>query len=165
VTEAREAGPRARWGIKDRSRHDQLSEAGIPGTASTRGRCSDGPGPLHPVLSVVLHCSESQLVLAATGMLTRDSIAALEAQIDHIGCAEPSAVILDLTDVVRIDATGLNVVLGLVHYVEALGRKVAIAGARGQVAAALADARLVRPSLGLASQRRAGSGSLHPNQG
>jgi ABC-type transporter Mla MlaB component len=104
-------------------------------------------------------------VLSATGMLTRDSIAALEAQIDHIGCAEPSAVILDLTDVVRIDATGLNVVLGLVHYVEALGRKVAIAGARGQVAAALADARLVRPSLGLASQRRAGSGSLHPNQG
>lgn len=43
------------------------------------------------VLTVVLRSSESKQVLSVTGTLTHHSIAALEAQIDQIGCAEPTA--------------------------------------------------------------------------
>jgi anti-anti-sigma regulatory factor len=99
-------------------------------------------------LSIVHRCSGSHLVLSATGMLTSDSIAALEALIDQIGCAESSHVTLDLSRLIGIDETGVNVVLGLVHYVRALGRRIEVSGAHGQVAAALADTPLFEPPVG-----------------
>jgi anti-anti-sigma factor len=145
-------------GSRHRNRGDQLSPAGAPTmtpAADPERASSDGTYAEGPVLTVGLRCSDSQLVLSVTGMLARHSVAALEAQIDQIGCAEPSAVVLDLTYVAGIDATGVNVVLGLVHYVRALGRRVTIIGARGQVAQALADADLVETPVGGAVGRAA----------
>lgn len=94
------------------------------------------------VLTVSFNNIGPQLVLSTHGALIGSSIAALEAQIDQIGCAESSDVVLDLTGLVEIDAPGLRVVIGMAQYVRALGRNIEITGATGMVARAIESAHL-----------------------
>jgi anti-anti-sigma factor len=85
----------------------------------------------------------SLCVLTLTGELNGTSIAALEVQIDQIGCSQCSRVVLDVSALRGLDSVGTRVLVGLDHYVSALGARLAITGARGQVAEALANSPLI----------------------
>jgi anti-anti-sigma factor len=87
-------------------------------------------------------------VLTFSGELNRTSIAALEVQIDQIGCSECSDVVLDVFALRKLDSVGTRVLIGLDHYVRALGAALAITGATGQVAEALASTQLSQPMYG-----------------
>ena len=100
------------------------------------------------VFVVSSHSTDFEFVLSARGHLIAGSISALEAQIDQIGCGESRKVILDLTELEEIDRTGLRVLAGMVHYVQASGRKMDIIGASGRVARAIEGADL--PQLNVA---------------
>jgi hypothetical protein len=79
------------------------------------------------------------------GELVDTSIAALEAQIDQIGCSTNTEVVLDVAGLTRIDAVGSRVVAGLDVYVRALGARLRVTGAHGQVAEALLAASQLSP--------------------
>jgi anti-anti-sigma factor len=88
-------------------------------------------------------CSTASLsVLTITGELNRTSIAALEMQIDQIGCSECDDVVLDVAGLRRLDPIGTSVLIGMGHYVRALGGRLTVTGASGQVGETLATARL-----------------------
>ncbi len=95
------------------------------------------------VLTVEFASTASLCVLTLTGELNGTSIAALEVQIDQIGCSQCSGVVLDVSALRTLDPVGTRVLVGLDHYVTALGARLAITGAWGQVAEALADSPLI----------------------
>jgi anti-anti-sigma factor len=95
------------------------------------------------VLTVEFASTASLCVLTLTGELNGTSIAALEVQIDQIGCSQCSGVVLDVSALRRLDPVGTRVLVGLDHYVSALGARLSITGATGQVAEALATSPLV----------------------
>jgi len=94
------------------------------------------------VLNVGFASIESSCVLTLCGELTGSSIPALEAQIDQIGGAACEYVLLDVSGLMAIDSVGLHVLIGLDAYVHGLGARLSVAGARGQVAEALATTSL-----------------------
>lgn len=94
-------------------------------------------------IPTVESCSTASLcVLTITGELNRTSIAALEMQIDQIGCSECDDVVLDVAGLRRLDPIGASVLIGMGHYVRALGGRLTVTGASGQVAETLATTRL-----------------------
>jgi anti-anti-sigma factor len=95
-----------------------------------------------PVLNVGFASVGSSCVLTLSGELTGSSIPALEAQIDQIGGAACEHVVLDVSGLVAIDSVGLHVLIGLEAYVHGLGARLSVAGAKGQVAEALATTTL-----------------------
>jgi anti-anti-sigma factor len=90
-----------------------------------------------PVLTVELVNTEARFLLTLRGELTGASIAALETQVDQIGCSECKEVLLDVTELKRLDSIGLQVLTGIDQYVEALGGRLTILGASGDVTEAL----------------------------
>lgn len=96
------------------------------------------------VLTVEFASRASLCMLTLTGELNGSSIAALEVQIDQIGCSQCSRVVLDVSALRKLDSVGTRVLVGLDHYVRALGARMAITGAAGQVAEALTTSALIR---------------------
>ena len=94
------------------------------------------------VLRVGFASTESSCVLTLCGELNGTSIPALEAQIDQIGRSDCEDVVLDVTALIAIDSVGIRVLIGLDHYVRALGARLTIAGARGKIGEVLAGSCL-----------------------
>jgi anti-anti-sigma factor len=93
----------------------------------------------------------------ADAELNSASLAAFEAQIDQIAGAEFANVLLDVTALSKFDAVGTRVLIGLDHYVEALGARLTITGVSRQVADALAHTHLIptlAPGLGAQIDRQ-----------
>jgi anti-anti-sigma regulatory factor len=81
-----------------------------------------GPGAaITSVLAVELLSSGTTGTLILSGVLGATSIAALEAQVDQLGCLPCRQVVLDMRAVTALEAIGANVILGLYHYVVARG--------------------------------------------
>lgn len=114
-----------------------------PITATPRGPEMDWA--CEPVLSIEFSTSESRCALTMRGALTRTSIAALEVQIDQIGCAQCEEVFLDVTELRALDQVGARILVNLDRYVRQLGAQLIVFGARGRVAQMLATLHLLPP--------------------
>ena len=77
-------------------------------------------------------------MLRLKGVLGATSIAALETQIDQLGCMDCQNVCVDLSELRGIDGVGVNVLNGLHDYVQGRGGHLELEGAIGQVADELA---------------------------
>jgi ABC-type transporter Mla MlaB component len=88
-------------------------------------------------LRVELHNHLDSCTLVLDGELRDTSIAALEAQVDQLGCLRCDDVTLDVHGLRGIDAVGANVLLGLHHYVDGRGGRLRIVGATERIGAAL----------------------------
>jgi anti-anti-sigma regulatory factor len=86
-------------------------------------------------LSVELHDRGADCVLRLRGALTGESIMALEAQIDQIGCASWDRVVLDVSGLTRLDDVGNRVLAGLHHYMHGRGGTLVVSGAREAILA------------------------------
>jgi len=75
--------------------------------------------------------------LVLRGSLCGTSIAALEAQVDQLGCVPCDDVTVDLRGLRAIDPVGANVLLGLYHYVDGRGGRLRITGATDRIAITL----------------------------
>jgi anti-anti-sigma factor len=105
--------------------------------------------------------------LTLSGSLSGTSIAALEAQVDQLGSTPCRDVIIDVRLLSAIDQVGVNVLVGLNHYVEARGGQMTVVGASGEVAAALRNCELIGSTgqieRGVRSREPKPNG-LHPSQ-
>jgi anti-anti-sigma factor len=101
---------------------------------------TEGEGP---ILTVEFASTASLCVLTLTGDLNGSSIAALEVQIDQIGCSMCSRVVINVCALRNVDSVGVRVLVGLDNYVRALGARSVITGATGKVAEVLACAPLM----------------------
>lgn len=97
-----------------------------------------------PACSVALHVGSNRCRLTLRGVLGASSIAALTAKVDALGCAPCDHVVLDVSELLGIDAVGISVLTGLHHYVRGRGGRLDLFGAHGPVAAALAEAALAK---------------------
>jgi anti-anti-sigma regulatory factor len=88
-------------------------------------------------LRVELHTRGRGCTLVLTGVLCTTSIAALEAQVDQLGCVPCDDVLVDVRGLTDLDAVGASVLLGLHHYVDGRGGHLHIAGASAQIAPTL----------------------------
>jgi len=104
--------------------------APAPGSDNDAGRSQSR-------LRVELQSHGRTCTLALFGVLSATSIAALEAQIDQLGCIPCDAVVVDVRGLRGLDPVGANVLLGLDHYVDGRGGCLWITGAVGQVAMTL----------------------------
>jgi anti-anti-sigma regulatory factor len=102
-----------------------------------RGTVADDGNETGPWLRVELHTQGRRCTLVLCGMLWGTSIAALEAQVDQLGCLPYDHVVVDVGGLEALDPVGANVLLGLYHYVHGRGGNLRITGARGPVATAL----------------------------
>jgi anti-anti-sigma factor len=118
-----------------------------PNTASPEGEtmtellhteATNGSQTSPPMLSVRFDDRASLCVLSLAGQLTQTSVAALDAQVDQIGCSQCKHLILDVAELTGLDPIGTRVLVGLDVYVRALGARLTITGASGAVAEALA---------------------------
>jgi anti-anti-sigma regulatory factor len=98
-----------------------------------------GHGAADPAPSLCVHVTTlgDMCVLRLDGVLVRESLAALEGQVDHIGGLSFRNVLLDARHLQRIDEAGRNVLVGLHHYVVARGARMVIKGASAAVARSL----------------------------
>jgi anti-anti-sigma factor len=79
------------------------------------------PVEVAPSLQVELRTSGSSCRLTLRGDLCQSSVAALQAQVDQLGCLPCEEVVVDLRSLAALDAVGANLLLGLYHYVTARG--------------------------------------------
>jgi anti-anti-sigma factor len=96
-----------------------------------------------PILTVTFDDRESVCVLTLSGQLTRTSVAALDAQVDQIGCSKCTELILDVTGLIGLDAVGSRALVGLSVYLRALGARLTVNGANEALAEAMALQMLV----------------------
>jgi|GEM_PF-7044818 ABC-type transporter Mla MlaB component len=80
------------------------------------------------VLSVALDARGTVCRLHLAGKLVRTSIAALEAQIDQLGCIAFERVVVDLVGLTGLDAVGVSVLHGLQAYVHGRGGTLEVVG-------------------------------------
>lgn len=90
-------------------------------------------------LSVELGSVGRASVLRLRGALSGSTMVALEAQIDQLSYTASRDVVVDLSKVTEIDAIAAGVLFGLDYAVRARGGHLAMIGARGKVAAAIAE--------------------------
>src|ERR1700733_1308076 len=88
-------------------------------------------------LRVELRSAGRTCTVVLQGALSDTSIAALEAQVDQLGCIPCDDVVVDASGLTALDAVGANVLLGLYHYVNGRGGTLRITGARGPIASTL----------------------------
>lgn len=105
-----------------------MREAG--GAAPERGK-------LESWLRIELESQGRTCTVVLHGALSDTSIAALQAQVDQLGCLPCDDVVVDASGLTALDAVGANVLLGLYHYVNGRGGTLRITGARGTIATAL----------------------------
>jgi anti-anti-sigma factor len=98
------------------------------------------PSERAPVLSVELKGTGPICRLVLLGELCDITSPALEAQVDQLGCMPCQDVVVDLRSVVRLDAVGANVLLGLYHYVTARGGTFGVTEAPEEVTTVLHEA-------------------------
>jgi anti-anti-sigma regulatory factor len=92
------------------------------------------------VLQVELDAAGASCRLSLRGDLCDISLAALEVQVDQLGCLPCEWVIVDIRQLDRLDPVGAKVLLGLYHYVVGRGGEMRITEANGQVTASLCSA-------------------------
>jgi len=90
--------------------------------------------PPDPWLRVELEGDGPVCTLILAGALCGSSIAALEAQVDQLGCRRCEDVVVDVAGLVLLDDVGARVLVGLRHYVSGRGGHLVVTGAQGQVA-------------------------------
>jgi anti-anti-sigma regulatory factor len=90
-----------------------------------------------PSLCVRVTTLGDMCVIRLEGVLVRESLSALEGQVDHIGGLSFRNVLLDVRHLRRIDEAGRNVLVGLHHYVVARGARMVTKGASAAVARSL----------------------------
>ena len=71
------------------------------------------------------------------GELCGTSLAALEAQVDQLGCMPCERVVVDMRLVTRLDEVGAKVLLGLYYYVLGRGGELRVTAPTGDVAETL----------------------------
>jgi anti-anti-sigma factor len=120
---------------------DMLAPDRAPAAAAGAEESSAPP----PTLEVGLRCSGKIGILKASGELIASSIAALHAQIDQLSCSRCTELIVDLHDLAGIDSVGVNVLVGLHHYLEGRGGRMATVGASDSVASQFSSTPLARP--------------------
>lgn len=109
-----------------------------------------------PMLSVGLDTDGAVCRLTLQGTLGSTSVAALQAQFDQLGCISCERVVIDAGRLQALDAVGLNVLLGLHHYVRGRGGRLEVIGASLQVMAVLAGTALDRRPWSLRPEVHAG---------
>jgi len=92
------------------------------------------------MLSVQLQVIGGLNVLTLRGELCATSIPALESYLDQLGSLPFRGVLLDVSEVTRLDPVGARVVIGMRHYVEARGSSLMVRGAGEAIRITLADA-------------------------
>jgi anti-anti-sigma regulatory factor len=90
-----------------------------------------------PLLQVELATSGTTCRLILCGVLCDATLAALEAQVDQLGCMPCEDVVVDVRGLTKLDPVGANVLLGLYYYVVARGGEFRVTTAIDEVAAAL----------------------------
>jgi anti-anti-sigma factor len=93
--------------------------------------------PTLPTLQVELDALGSACRLTLRGELCGTSLAALEAQVDQLGCLPCEQVIVDMRHVTQIDDVGGKVILGLYYYVLGRGGELRVSAVAGAVAETL----------------------------
>jgi anti-anti-sigma regulatory factor len=93
--------------------------------------------PPAPTLLVELDVLGRSCRLTLRGALCGTSLAALEAQVDQLGCLPCEQVIVDMGHLTEIDEVGAKVVLGLYYYVLGRGGALRLTGMSGPVAETL----------------------------
>lgn len=76
-------------------------------------------------------------VLSLCGELTAGSVEVLESRFDRLGRTPCHRVVVDLSDLTGLDATGARVLIGLRHYVHARGGRLTVLGPSPWIRAAL----------------------------
>lgn len=79
-----------------------------------------------------------------SGELRVESLAVLEANVDLLGSSTCDRVVVDVSAVTDIDAVGLNVLVGLHHYMLARGGTLGVSGASPAVASMLDGSEVAR---------------------
>ena len=92
------------------------------------------PADSAPVLQVELQAIGATCRLTLRGTLCQTSVAALQAQVDQLGCLPCHEVLVDLRGLTGLDEVGANLLLGLNHYVIARGGVFRVAGAAPAIA-------------------------------
>ncbi len=87
-----------------------------------------------PTFQVELRSEGNRCWLILSGSLCCTSIAALEVQVDQLGCLPCDEVYIDLGGLRELDQVGAKVLIGLRHYVAGRGGQMRVIGAKGQVA-------------------------------
>ncbi|MGH8988631.1 MAG: STAS domain-containing protein [Acidimicrobiales bacterium] len=77
-------------------------------------------------------------IISLYGVLHAASVAVLEEQVDRLGRTSCSRVVVDMSEVRSMDATGARVLSGLRHYVDARGGHFSVIGMDQSVRAVLA---------------------------
>jgi anti-anti-sigma regulatory factor len=93
--------------------------------------------PPAPTLKVELDVRGASCRLTLHGALCGTSLAALEAQVDQLGCLPCEQVIVDMGHLTEIDEVGAKVVLGLYYYVLGRGGALRLTAMSGPVAETL----------------------------
>ena len=100
------------------------------------------PMTLAPSLAVGFRHVGSVCILSLQGTLTAHTVAVFESQIDRLGRTPCHRVVIDVAGLAAMDDTGLRVLTGLHHYVQARGGRLSVIGAVGSVVNVLASAPL-----------------------
>jgi anti-anti-sigma regulatory factor len=90
-----------------------------------------------PSLEVDLQSAGADCRLILRGVLCETSIAALEAQIDQLGCLPCEVVVIDIRELTQMEPVGANVILGLYYYVVGRGGTLRVTTSCPDVAIAL----------------------------
>jgi anti-anti-sigma regulatory factor len=124
-----------------------------------------------PRLRAELRSQDRTSTLVLRGTLGTTSIAALEAQVDQLGCIPCDDVVVDVGGLTALDPVGAKVLLGLYHYVGGRGGTLRITGATGAIATILsryaieyaeADGELARAIDDPGAERHPGSAGPPP---
>ena len=94
----------------------------------------DGVPVAIPTLRVDLDVRGVLCRLTLRGELCGTSLAALEAQVDQLGCMPCERVVIDMRHVTRLDEVGAKVLLGLYYYVLGRGGELRVTAPTGAVA-------------------------------
>jgi anti-anti-sigma factor len=87
-----------------------------------------------PTLQVELAVLGASCRLSLRGELGGRSLAALEAQVDQLGCPPCEQVVIDMGHVTALDEVGAKVLLGLYYYALGRGGSLQVTGMTGKVA-------------------------------
>lgn len=90
-------------------------------------------------LAVRLEIEPTTCTLVLEGVLAATTIAALEAQIDQLGCLRCDHLVIKVSGLTDVDAVGLNVLTGLRYYAGGRGAALSLVGANPRLAAELRE--------------------------
>lgn len=103
----------------------------------------DVAGAADAMLSVAFRHVGSVCILSVRGALTAETLAVFESQIDRLGRTTCQRVVIDAAGLTEMDDTGVAVLTGLHHYVQARGGRLSVTGAGGGVSRLLASTPLL----------------------